>query len=520
MKKLWFNGVIYTMIREGERVEAVLTEEGRIVGVGSYKELHNEADELIDLKGAVMFPGFVDSHIHMIGFGKQLKSIDLTKVTSKQKMLDKLRIGAEKLAASEWLIADGFNENLFVDRTIPTAQELDEITDRPIVISRVCRHVYLGNSQALQLAGLEMYKDSEKGFVGRHSDGRLNGLAYEQAAAQLRDAQIPKQKAAQQQELQKELNRAIDTMLSLGLTGAHTEDMNYYGPYENAYETYATVTSKRQDFRCNLLIHHEVFQAMMEKNLAFNEDFMELGAMKIFADGSFGGATAALLDDYSDQAGWKGTLIHNDDELEQLFKLARSYHRPIATHMIGDAAVEQIVSMIEKYPPPIGTTDRIIHACLVNENLLQRLSKLNVVVDAQPLFVSSDFPWVAEKIGEQRLAYAYAWKSFIEANIPCAGSSDAPVEAVNPLLGIYAAVEREKDGDVFVSEQRLSRFQAIQMYTRGSAQAINHMHDRGLIKENYVADFSVFNQDLFTGDLRQAKTIMTIVNGKIAFKNT
>lgn len=515
MKKLWFNGVIYTMVREEESVESVLTEDGRILAVGSYGELHNEADEFIDLQGATMFPGFVDSHIHMIGFGKQLKSIDLTKVTSKQQMLDKLRTGMEKLATDEWLVADGFNENNFPDRAIPTAQELDEITEQPIVISRVCRHVYLGNHSALKKANLENYIDSDKGSVGRHADGRLNGLAYEAAATQLRDAQLPQNKEGQLQALQNELNLAIDQLHSVGITGAHTEDMNYYGPYENSYEAYATVMAKRQDFRCNLLIHHEVFEGIMMGERAFNEDFMELGAMKIFADGSFGGSTAALVEDYRDQEGWKGTLIHRDVELEELFKLARSYNRPIAVHLIGDAAAEQIVSMIEKYPPPAGTRDRLIHACLVNERLLQRMAKLSVIVDVQPLFVLSDFPWVAEKIGQQRLPYAYAWKSFIEAGIPCAGSSDAPVEAINPLLGIYAAVEREKNGEVFVPEQRISRYEAIQMYTLGSAKAINHEHERGFIKAGYVADFSVFDKDLFTVDLREIRAIMTVVNGRI-----
>lgn len=519
MKKLWHNGVIYTMTQEGETVEAVLTDEGKILATGSYEELHNEADTFVDLAGATMFPGFVDSHLHMIGFGYQLKTVNLSTTTSKKHMFEQLRQVANRLEKDEWLIADGFNENLFEDQAIPTAQELDEIVEQPLVISRVCRHVYIGNSRALQLAGLDdTYENSDKGSVGRHADGRMNGLTYEAAAYQLRDAQISSDTNERRKSLQFALNGAMDYMLSKGLTGGHTEDMNYYGPYEDAYQTYATVTAERQDFRCHLLLHHEVFEEMMTGDFIFREDFMELGAMKIFADGSFGGSTAALQEDYSDQKGWKGTLIHSEAELEQLVQLARKYQRPIATHVIGDAAATQLITMLEKYPAPAGQRDRIIHACLFNADILQRLAKLAVVVDVQPLFVPSDFPWVVERIGLKRLPYAYAWKSLIEAGIPCAGGSDAPVEDVDPLRGIEAAVTREKEGEVFGAEQRLSRFQAIQLYTLGSAQAIHHEQERGFIKAGYVADFSVFDVDLLQADLNKVQAVMTVVNGRIVYQ--
>lgn len=521
MKKLWHNGIIYTMVREGERVEAVLTESGRILAVGSYEELHNDTDEFIDLAGATMFPGFVDSHLHMIGFGYQLKTVNLSATTSKQQMFEQLQKAAMQAEENEWIVADGFNENLFEDQAIPTAQELDEIVEQPLVISRVCRHVYIGNSLALKLAGLDpTYENSDKGSVGRHADGRLNGITYEGAAYRLRDAQLSTNVDIRRQSLQTALNEAIDYMLSKGLTGGHTEDMHYYGPYEDTYQTYAYVTAKRQDFRCNLLIHHEVFEEMMEGDFVFHADFMELGAMKIFADGSFGGSTAALLEDYADKAGWKGTLIHSEAELEQLFQLARKYQRPIAAHVIGDAAATQLLMMMEKYLPVTGQRDRIIHACLLNEDLLQRMAKLAVVVDVQPLFVPSDFPWVAERIGQERLPYAYAWKSLIDAGIPCAGSSDAPVELPDPLRGIEAAVKREKDGAVFGPEQCLTRFEAIRMYTVGSAQAIHHEQERGLIKIGYVADFSVFDRDLMHADLRQAQAVMTVVNGRVVFEKS
>lgn len=518
MKKLWHHGVIYTMVSESETVEAVLTEDGQIIDTGEYEVLKEQADDCIDLQGAVMYPGFVDSHIHMIAVGLNLKRLDLSAVTSKAEMLALLQEASEHLQKDEWLIAEGFNENLFEDQAIPTIEELDAITDNPMMISRVCRHVYLGNRTAIEYANLQHYINSDKGSVGRDADGRLTGLVYEGATEQLRNAQLSSGAESNRHELKTALNLTIDAMLAKGLTGAHTEDMNYYGPYENAYRAYAEVTAERQDFRCHLLIHNEVFETMLANPIPYNQDFMELGAMKIFADGSFGGATAALLDDYSDRAGWRGTLIQTDEEVEQLFKAARKYERAIAVHTIGDAALSQIVTAIENNPPCEGVIDRIIHGCLVNEALLKRLAKLQVVVDVQPLFVLSDFPWVEERLGAERLHNAYPWKSFFDYDIACAGSSDGPIESMDPLVSIHAAITREKDGEVYGAEQVISRFQAIQMYTLGSARAIAAERNRGLIKKGYFADFTIFDRDLFTADVRHAQVKMTVVQGNIAYE--
>ncbi len=517
VKKVWINGTIYTMESEGDTVEAVLTEDGRIIACGSTEDLKKEADEIIDLQGAVMYPGFVDSHLHMIGVGLQLMRLDLSSVQSKEEMLYLLTIASQNIPEDSWLIAEGFNENQFLDPTIPTLQELDAIRQGPIAISRVCRHVYLGNTAALRTANLENYTDSDKGSVGRDEQGNLTGLVYEAAAEQLRDAQI--QEGEQYvNELKKALNVAMDTMLSKGLTAGHTEDFAYYGPYQEPYRAYREVLAERQDFRCHLLMHYYVFEEMMEANLTFDEPFMECGAMKIFADGSFGGSTAALIEDYADQSGWKGTLIQTDEEMAKLFQLARKYDAPIAVHVIGDAAAEQVVTMMERYPAAEGVCDRLIHACLVNEDLLKRIAKLPVAVDVQPTFVTSDFPWVAERLGEARLPYAYAWKSLLEHGIPCAGSSDGPVERIDPLLGIEAAVTRKKDGVVYGVEQCISRFEAIQMYTRGGAEIIGKSHERGMIKEGFVADFSVFDRDLFKGTISEAQAVMTVVDGRIAYQ--
>ncbi|MGM9924895.1 MAG: amidohydrolase [Bacillus sp. (in: firmicutes)] len=523
MKQLWHGGIIYTMEQEQETVEAVLVEEGRICAVGSFSELEDQADERIDLQGAAMYPGFVDSHLHMLFYGEKLIRLDLSKASSAEEMLEMVQEAAETAPADAWLFGEGWNENHFADRRIPTMEELDAIRHEPILLTRICHHVALGNSAALSAGGITADSQSPSGGeIGRNARGKLNGLLFDQAINAVTEA-IPREGEAYVDYLADALNLAVDHMLSCGLTGGHTEDMHYFGKFSNPLAAYRRVIGGKHHFRVNLLRHNAVFEEMAEADVAFDEPFIEPGAMKIFADGALGGSTAALSEPYADQPDHKGLLIQTDEELEGMVKLARKHGEAVAVHMIGDAGAEQIMDIIEKYPAPNGKRDRLIHCCVLREDLMERMARLPVVLDLQPAFVPSDFPWVIDRLGESRLELAYAWKTLIDRGFMCAAGTDAPVEDINPLATIYAAVERKKpyaDHQGFIPGQKLSRFEAIRMYTVGSAQAVCKEHERGLIKPGYVADFSIFDRDLFAGtpeEMLAAKAVKTVVAGRTVF---
>ncbi len=523
MKQLWYGGTIYTMEKEEETVEAVLVEEDKIIAVGLFKNLVNHSDEQIDLKGATMYPGFVDSHLHMIFQGEKMVWLDLSKATSAEEMLEMVKETSKNTPSDKWLFADGWNENSFAIKRIPTKDELDSIRKEPILLKRVCHHVILCNTQALEAGGI--YEKSQSplgGEIGRDTEGKLNGLLYD-TAGDLVTSAIPREGEAYIDMLSDELNLAVNQMLSLGLTGGHTEDMHYFGDFINPLTAFRRVIGEKHHFRVNLLRHNAVFKEMMAANFEFDEPFIEPGAMKIFTDGSLGGFTAALSKPYTDNPETKGLLIHTDQELEDLVKLARKYDEAIAVHMIGDAGAEQILNIIEKHPAPNGKRDRLIHASVLREDLIERISKLPVVIDAQPAFVTSDFPWIIDRLGEERLNYVYSWKTLLNTGIMCAAGTDAPIEDINPLLTIYAAVERKKpntEGEGYLQEQKLTRYEAVRMYTVGSAEAICKEHERGLIKPGYVADFSIFDRDLFKGtseEMLEAKVVKTVVAGKVVF---
>lgn len=523
MKRLWYGGTIYTMEKENETAEAVLVENDKIIAVGNKAELWHQADEIIDLKGAAMYPGFVDSHLHMIFQGEKLIRLDLSKASTAEEMLNLIKEAAENTPSDQWLFGEGWNENNFPDKRIPSKEELDAIRKEPIILTRVCHHVVLGNTAALTAGGISEESNSPAGGeIGRDENGQLNGLLYDQATNAVTNA-IPKVGESYIESLTEALNLAIDGMLAHGLTGGHTEDMHYFGKYTNPLTAFKRVIGKKKHFRVNLLRHHEVFEEMQNDKAEYTEPFIEPGAMKIFADGALGGSTAALTKPYADQPNNYGLLIHTDDRLEELVKLARKYGEPVAVHMIGDAGAEQVLTILEKYPLTNGKRDRLIHCCILSEELAARIEKLPVVLDLQPAFVPSDFPWVINRLGKERLEWAYAWRKLVDRGIMCAAGTDAPVEDISPIASIYGAVERKKPGadhDGYLPEEKLTRFQAIRMYTVGSAQAIGKEYVRGLIKPGFDADFSIFDRDLFAGtseDMLEAKAVQTVVAGKIVF---
>lgn len=522
MKSLWHSGIIYTMAAEGQTAEAVLVSGGKIEAVGSYGDLKERADREVDLKGKVLYPGFVDSHMHMIGHGEKLLRVDLSKIDSSEDMKQQLIKSTVGLDKDEWFIGEGWNENNFPDRKIFHRLELDEISTSPMLLKRVCRHAILANSSALALAGITKdTPDPDGGLIVRDADGEPTGYLLD-AAQELVSNKVPEVSV---EYLTRALQTSVDDLLALGLTGAHTEDMGYYGHYSRPLQAFKNVLGNETKFRAHLLRAHSAFEEMME-HASYLEPFVDPGPMKIFADGSIGGRTALLSKPYNDDPSTVGVAIHSNEELKRLVSIARKHGEAVAVHVIGDLGMEKALDAIEAHPVPKGKRDRLIHSMVLREDLVVRMTKVDAVLDLQPSFVTSDFPWVVERLGEERLEWAYTWKKLLNHGLLCAGGSDAPIEDVDPKLGIYAAVTRRKayeSHEGFMPEEKLSRFEAIQLYTSGSAAAICKELSRGLIAQDFDADFTVFDRDLFAGNeeqLLEAQVEMTVVAGEIMFERS
>lgn len=503
MRTLWTDGKIFTMNEQDEMVEAILVEDGVVIESGSKKDLLPLADHVETLNGNVMYPGFVDSHIHLIGHGEKLSYLDLSAFTSIEQIKESIptHIGNEL-----WYVTEGWDDNKLIEEREVTCNDLDFITETAVVLKRVCRHVLVANTKAMKLAGISIETPNPiGGEIGKDENGELNGLFYDEAQRLITE-HIP---LPTTEYLKGVISASIEDLKSKGLTGVHTEDMAYYGHYKVPLDAYREVVNN--DFRVHLLRHHHVFEQMQGEEPSSS---IEFGAMKIFVDGSLGGRTALLSEDYSDESGKRGVEVHSPDKLEDLVKMARSYNENIAVHVIGDLAVEKIIDLIEKYPVAEGKKDRLIHVNVLRADLVERMKRLSVVLDIQPIFVPSDFPWVKERLGSTRLQWAYAWKSLLEEGFDCSAGSDSPIELADPLLGIDAAVN-----NTYLTDQALTVFEAVSLYTTGSAKAIGQENKRGMILPGFDADFTILDNILDETNILSTKVVKTIVAGEIVYSN-
>ncbi|WP_026676596.1 amidohydrolase [Fictibacillus gelatini] len=529
MGTLYKGGTIYTMKNEGDTVGAVYADHSGIIDIGSEKDLvsnyQDEIEEVVDLKEGVMFPGFVDSHLHLIGHGEKLIRLDLSKATSAAEMVEYLEETVSHTGLEEWVIGDGWNENNFPDRKIFHRLELDEIApNRPMFLSRVCRHAFLANTKALELAGITAKTpDPPGGVIVRDEKGEATGLLLDSAAELVKKVIPP----VSDSYLKRAITTSVDDLLSVGLVGGHTEDLNYYGGFERTVSAYKScIGGRARKFKAHLLVHHEVADQYKGSNKGVCSHYLEFGAMKIFSDGAFGGRTALLSKPYNDLPETSGVAIHTPGQLKKLVQKAREHKMAVAVHTIGDLSLQYTIEAITSCPPTTDARDRIIHAGLVREDLIGQLKKLHIIIDIQPGFVASDFPWLIERLGEERVKWAYPFKTMLENGLHCAGGSDAPIEPVNPLFGIHAAITRRKpyeSHEGYVKEQKLTPYEAIGLYTTGSAYAINKESKRGMIASGYEADFTVFDRDLLTispDDLLEANVLYTIVDNTIVYKKT
>jgi predicted amidohydrolase YtcJ len=528
-KTIYYHGRITTLDPSQPLAEAAVVERGRIVAVGETKQLlldHGRAQvNKVDLQGGYVYPGFVDSHLHLSGVGQRLRWLDLGTCRSKAELLQAIKRRVVTSKEGEWILGMGLDENR-LQGGAPTLEELDEASPHhPVLLARVCLHAHLVNSAAYRAAGItEATAPSEGGVFGWDGNGRLNGWVYEQASQPFYAAQP----APSYHEKKETIRQAMKQALACGLTGGHSEDLRYIGNVGELVRIYRELVDEGVKFRTHHLLYHPYLAELDElepTELAPNP-WVRLGAVKIFADGSIGGRTALMSAPYADDPSQIGVAIHEQAELLDLARRAAAYGRPIAVHAIGDEAARRVIETMEQVPAPAGELrHRLIHGQFLRADLIARLHRLDVVVDIQPRFVASDFPWVLERVGEQRIAYAYAWKTLLETGIPCAAGSDAPIEPLHPLLGMHAAVTRRRleDPDThpgYLPEQKLQPLAALRLFTQGSAYAEGMEKERGVIAVGRWADLTVYDRDLLqcpAEEWIEAKTVCTVVNGQMAY---
>src|SRR5690625_3007057 len=298
MIKVFINGVIYTYDESQPIVQAVVIQSGRVIDMGSSTEMllqwEHQTDETFDLQGKTVTPGVIDSHLHLAGLAGNLLDLDIAGVTSKDNMLEQIRIQATTLERGEWLIGRGWDENLFVDGSIPTIEELDEVAPHcPLFIPRICGHAFLVNNQALEVSQYHPTIEIPEGgaVVLYEETGKPTGLLLE-SASELITKYIPKKSY---EELKNAMRRAIIFAMEKGLTSVHTNDPTHLGGLGQTYQIYDELLNEEQlGLSCNLLIDNIYLKELKQQGMyaGYGNETLQIGAVKIYADGALGRRTA------------------------------------------------------------------------------------------------------------------------------------------------------------------------------------------------------------------------------------
>ena len=489
--KLWTNGYFHTLKDEHDVHVQMATDNGYIVGFDDeIKDL--SFDEIIDLKQHHIYPGFVDSHLHIVGYGQKLNLVDVGDYHDQEKLLFLIKEKVIKdITFFEGYLNIGIHKN-----------QLNQITNnKPIILRHKDYHSITVNDYVLK----ELNLKSETGYL-TEDEAKLVLKHYQKVS---------------DQDVNHMIETAIKSLYQFGITGGHSDDLFYFNGYQKTLDAFLDVL-KKYPFRAHLLMHYKIIDDYKQSKHPFLDQnpYLQLGAVKIFYDGTLSSKTALLYHNYKNEQ-QHGLRMFEEKELETLIKKMRSYDLPLAIHIIGDQGLEEVVDLLKKYPPKSGLHDRIIHASLANQKTILKMVGMPIIIDIQPQFITSDLPQVLDLFSE-RPEYIYPFKTFLNNEIIICGSSDAPVEVPNPFLGMHAAIFRRlNDDSLFNQEETLTPYEALKLYTTYANIPTYKAHERGLLKKGYIADLKILSKDIFKfneKDYLENFVEMTVVDEKIVYK--
>lgn len=536
-RRIFINCRVLTMEAGNASAEAIVVEQGRFLYVGSKETALKYADvdtEIIDVKNRRVMPGMNDSHMHLVSYGLTKGKADLRScksLTEVEAVLRKYIDTEDKGYFGDWILGHGWNEENFTEPLLPTAEFLDSICgNRPIYLSRACYHIAAVNSQALKLAGIfDDTLEPEGGKIDRAIiTGKATGILRENALLLAYNI-IPLTDDISR--LKALIETSVADALAVGLTSVQTEDFGHFDDFQLVVRAYQELQQEnRLKARINLqmlLPNEEKLMRAIALGMKSGKgnELLRFGPIKLLADGSLGGRTAALEEPYTDDPQNRGLLIYEDEKLRQLLKHAVGQGLQPAIHAIGDGAMRQVLEIYQElYEGVDDHRARLIHCQITNSDIIKRMAEVKVVGDIQPGFLPTDLKMVASRIGDERARESYGWQSMLKEKVRLAGSSDAPIEDFNPFLGIYSAVvRRDYDGNPeggWYPQECLTLLEAIDLYTTGSAYATFEENIKGKIKEGYLADFIVLDRDILEipeMEIKDVKVIATYVGGDCRF---
>ena len=531
---LFKNGNIYTVNDEQPNAEAIAVQYGRIIFVGSNldaKKYEVKGVKIIDLKGKTVVPGMADAHYHLSGVGFREMTLNLEGTTSLQDFLAKVKARADKAKPGEWVMGRGWIETFWTPQAFPTRADLNKIApNNPVYLTRADGHASVVNSAALKIASLDRQTEAPfGGEIMKDKNGEPNGMLVDRAQGLVAKF-LPTPTAA---DYEQALILGAKRSVELGWT-----------QIQNAGTDWKEIEMLKKLYEQNK-VKLRIYEAIRgpgedaEKLLRKGPDVglydhrLTIRTIKVSIDGALGSKGAALLENYSDHD-TNGLLTYKEADVVPMFRDALRKGIQIETHAIGDRANRTILDWYERALGQITPMERynrndprwrIEHAQIVNAADIPRFKKLGIIPSMQPSHAIGDLHFAASRLGQERLQGAYAWQTFIKQGNIIAGGSDAPVERGEPMIEFYAAVARKDQkgfsGSGWHAEEKVTREQALKMFTIWAAFAAFEEKLRGTIEVGKLADLTVLSADIMKipeAEILQTKCAMTVIGGEVVFE--
>ena len=517
-----YNANIYTVDSTFSVCRSIAINKGKIIAVGTDEEIKTKynSSNLMDAEEKTIFPGFIDAHCHFLSYGLGLQRADLTGTKSFDEVVQRLPSPTGdgpgvRSGSSIWITGRGWDQNDWDTKEYPTNEKLNSFfPNTPVFLTRIDGHAALVNETALRLAGInEKTKISGGELILK--DGKLTGILIDNAV-DLVSKVIP-QPAKEQ--MQKALLAAQKNCFAVGLT-----TVDDAGLMKTAIDI-SDELQKKGDLKMRIyamLSDAASNYAYYLKAGLYKTDKLNVRSFKFYADGALGSRGACLLQEYADKKGWKGFLLSDKKHFEESAEIMAEKGFQMNTHCIGDSG-DRIIAQIYLQNQKANARWRIEHAQVVNANDFNLFK--NIIPSVQPTHATSDMHWAEERLGKERLKYAYAYKDLLKAAGMVALGTDFPVEDISPFKTFYAAVVRKdskgfpKDG--FQMENALSREETIKGMTIWAAYSNFEEKEKGSLEPGKFADFIILDTDLMKckpNEILKTKALKTYVDGQMVFE--
>ncbi len=512
--------------------EAVATRDGEILFVGSTRDalaLKGEATRVIDLAGATVIPGLVDSHTHVFGLGAKLDAVDLTGVTTEQEAVALVAERAKSLPDGEWIVGAGWDEGAWANRYPDKVLLSDAVPNHPVFLDSLHGFAGWANQAALDAGGITAQSEVPVGGEMRlGEDGEPNGLFLNRATTML-DAIVPPP--------------ARDTLIKQVLIGLNqmAED-GYVAVHDAGLDSRAMSILEQLEQEGRLPIRVYAMLSLRDEALirqwiekgpdVDNDSMLVTRTVKAYYDGALGSRGAKLLYDYEDQPGHRGVSGDGYGFDQALNAAAMKAGFQVAIHAIGDAGNREALDILEAVfgedPSTRGNRHRIEHAQVMHPDDIPRLGELGIIASMEPPHAMEDKAWAEARLGPERILGAYAWRSLRKTGADITFNSDNPGSDHSIFYGLHSAITRqdknsEPEGGWY-PEQKLTSDESVRAYTNWSAYASFREDDTGIIEVGRWADLTVMDIDPFVladespSGILNGKILMTIVAGKIVYE--